>query len=381
MQKFSKFPRVFSAILALGISVTAHAQTAMAEGKVLPGAAVPATAAGSMRPGEKSAENPVRKSDQPNSDQSNAVESASEAQGTIFGSVIDFYGNEVPQAVVTVETIGVGKSQQVLADENGAFLINGLNPQETYRVHVHAQGYVDWSSDEIHVSPGQSVVLAKTGMKLAGDAVSVTVQGDNAVIATEQVELEVHQRVLGIIPNFYVVYDAEHAVPMTTKLKYKLALKVATDPMTMAGVGLLASVDQASNTPDYQQGMRGYGQRLGANAADGFSDIMIGGAILPSLLHQDPRYFYQGKGTNGSRFRHAISAPFICRADSGRREVNFSSMGGDLFSSALSNAYYPQSNRGYSLVFGNFAIGTAERVVSALAQEFVLSRFTSKSAE
>ena len=33
---------------------------------------------------------------------------------------------------------------------------------------------------------------------------------------------------------------------------------------------------------------------------------MIGGAILPSLLHQDPRYFYQGSGTKKSRALHAL---------------------------------------------------------------------------
>jgi hypothetical protein len=58
---------------------------------------------------------------------------------------------------------------------------------------------------------------------------------------------------------------------------------------------------------DFQQGAKGYGQRFGAVAADGITDITIGGAILPSLLHQDPRYFYQGTGTTKSHLFHAIS--------------------------------------------------------------------------
>jgi hypothetical protein len=117
---------------------------------------------------------------------------------------------------------------------------------------------------------------------------------------------------------------------------------------------------------------------LGAISADGFSDIMIGGAILPSLLHQDPRYFYQGTGTTGSRIRHAMLSPFIARNDNGTWGPNYSSLGGDLASSALSNLYYPQSNRGPGLVFGNFAIGTAERIGASLAQEFLISRFTKR---
>ena len=113
-------------------------------------------------------------------------------------------------------------------------------------------------------------------------------------------------------------------------------------------------------------------------AADGYSDILIGGAILPSLLHQDPRYFYQGKGTTKSRVFHAITSPFVCRGDNGQIQPNYSSIGGDLAASALENTFYPQSNRGAGLVFGHFALDTAERAVSSLAQEFLFRRLTPK---
>ena len=99
---------------------------------------------------------------------------------------------------------------------------------------------------------------------------------------------------------------------------------------------------------------------------------MVGGAILPSLLHQDPRYFYQGTGTKKSRFNHAFFHPFVCQGDNGKAQPNYSTLGGDLVSSAVSNLYYPQSNRGASLVFTNFGINTAERVAISLVQEFVL---------
>jgi hypothetical protein len=110
--------------------------------------------------------------------------------------------------------------------------------------------------------------------------------------------------------------------------------------------------------------------------ADGFSDIMIGGAILPSVFHQDPRYFYQGIGTTGSRLRHAMLSPFVARGDNGNWQPNYSSSGGDLGSSALSNLYYPSSNRGAGLVFGNFAIATAERIGASVAQEFLFAKLT-----
>jgi hypothetical protein len=180
---------------------------------------------------------------------------------------------------------------------------------------------------------------------------------------------------LGIIPNFYVVYDPNPA-PLTTRLKFHLALRTSSDVFTVLGVGALAGINQAGDTPNYVQGAKGYGERFGAVAADGLSDIMIGGAILPSLLRQDPRYYYRGTGTNKSRALHAISSPFVCRGDNGRLQPNYSSVGGDLGSSALSNLYYPPTNRGTGLVFQNFFLTTGERMLSSLVQEFVLNRIT-----
>jgi hypothetical protein len=159
-------------------------------------------------------------------------------------------------------------------------------------------------------------------------------------------------------------------------MKFQLALKTSIDPVTAAGVLGWAGIRQASDNLNYGQGWGAYGKRFGVTAADSFSDIMIGGAILPSLLHQDPRYFYQGTGTTGSRIRHAMISPFVARGDNGNWQPNYSSIGGDLASSALSNLYYPRANRGVGLFFGNFAIGTAERVGANLAQEFIIRRFT-----
>jgi hypothetical protein len=163
---------------------------------------------------------------------------------------------------------------------------------------------------------------------------------------------------------------------MTARLKFQMAHRVAVDPVTIVGAAALAGINQAGDTPDYRQGRGGYSQRFGSGYADGVSDILFGGAILPSLLHQDPRYFYQGTGTVKSRLVHALSNPFICRGDNGRVQPNYSSMGGDLISSALSNTYYPASNRGLAFTFQNVGISTAERSLSSVVQEFVLRKLT-----
>lgn len=303
--------------------------------------------------------------------------SAPEPQpGTIVGTVMDVNGGVVPGASVTADGPAAGDHQVVIANETGFFTLTNLRSAVALHVTVKATEFADWTSPAITLSPGQYMEL--TGIKLALAEVETTVTAITVEqLALEQVHTEEKQRVLGVIPNFYVVYD-HNAVPMTTKLKYRLAFKTGTDAVTVVGAAVLAGMNQAADTPDYVQGMKGYGQRFGAAYANEFTDIMIGGAILPSLLHQDPRYFYQGTGTKKSRALHAISAPFICKGDNGNWQFNYSSIGGDLSSGALQNLYYPTSNRGLGLVFTGFVIDTGGRIANALAQEFLLHRLTRK---
>jgi hypothetical protein len=300
--------------------------------------------------------------------------------GSIGGTVLDVNGGLVPGAVVTLDCPSPCKNQTMTANDSAAFNFRSLKFGVPYRARVSANNFEIWTSPAVILTPDHSVFFL-TGIKLnIGDPTeSVTVYASTAQIAVEQVHIEEQQRVLGFIPNFYVVYDSQNAVPLTAKLKFQLAMKVSVDPISVAGIASMAGVRQMAHTPDYVLGAKGYGQRMGAEAANGFSDILIGGAILPSLLHQDPRYFYQGTGATRSRLEHALASPFVCKGDNGRWQPNYSSMGGDLASSALMETYYPQSNRGAGMVFGQFAISTAERELSGVVQEFVLRRLTPRA--
>ncbi|HWE85274.1 MAG TPA: carboxypeptidase-like regulatory domain-containing protein [Terracidiphilus sp.] len=291
------------------------------------------------------------------------------------GTAMDVNNDVIPGAQVTLDGPAPEDKRTALANDNGAFAFEDLKPGVPYHVSISADGFVSWTSPTIVVAPGQYLLFSAGKLAISGGATSVTVYSSSDQIATEQVKIEEQQRVLGVIPNFYVVYQHD-AAPLTTKLKFKLALRAETDPITFIGVAFVAGMDQAGTTPNYGLGAAGYGQRVGALYTNGFTDIMIGGAILPSVLHQDPRYFYQGTGTTKSRFMHAISSPFIARGDNGRWEPNYSSVGGDLATGAISNLYYPESNRGPGLVFENAAITTGGRMVNGLIQEFFLRRLT-----
>ena len=86
-------------------------------------------------------------------------------------------------------------------------------------------------------------------------------------------------------------------------------------------------------------------------------------------------------GTTKSRILHAVSSPFVCRGDNGRPQPNYSTIGGDLASAAISNAYYPASNRGVGLFLSNFLIGTGQRAAANLAQEFIFRHLTHKATQ
>ena len=300
--------------------------------------------------------------------------------GIIVGTVTDLNDDSVPGATVVLEGPALTNPLTVVSNDNGFFEFKDVEPG-TYQVTVSAQGFANWTSPAVILKPSQYEILTGSKLHIATALTTITVASPVASveeIAAEQVKVEEQQRIFGFIPNFYVVYN-HNTAPLTTKLKFKLATKVLYDPVTIIGVAGFAGINQASDNPNYGQGAKGYAERFGAGYADGAIDIMVGGAILPSLLHQDPRYFYQGTGTNKSRALHALSSPFICRGDNGRLQPNYSTLGGDLTTAAIANAYYPASNRGVGLFLGNFFIATSQRALANLAQEFILRRLTPKA--
>jgi len=306
---------------------------------------------------------------------------APDSNGAILvGTVTDSNDETVGAASVVLESSTGSGGQKIVTSENGFFEFHDLQPGVSYHVTVSAPELAPWTSPEFTVEAHQYKILPNVQLRVPTAVTTVEVTQSPVEIATEEVKIAEKQRVFGIIPNFYVVYD-KSPTPLTAKLKFRLAFKVIIDPVTAVGIAMLSGMQQAGDTPDFGQGAEGYAKRFGANSADAVTDIMLGGAILPSLLHQDPRYFYQGTGSNKSRLWHAVSSPFICYGDNGKRQPNYSSLGGDLGSSAISNLYYPESNRGVKLVLGNFAMSTGTRALSGVVQEFVLRKLTHRPGE
>ncbi len=293
---------------------------------------------------------------------------------TVIGTVQDVTGATVPNAHVVLQ--GSEESRTFVTGDNGFFSFEEVKAGTPVRVEVSAPDLKNWSSNEIILQPGQSFTVTDISLGVATVEMAVSAATPEQV-AVEQVKILEQQRVFGVVPNFFVTYERD-AAPLTPKLKFQLAMKALTDPVTITSFGINAAIYQAAGYPSYPQGAAGYGKRLGAAFAGGYSKILLGDAVFPSLLHQDPRYFYQGTGTTKSRLLHAMATPFFTRGDNGKREINYSNILGDLASGALANAYYPSQDRGAGLVVRSAAIGVGGRMVLGIVQEFVLHKWTTQ---
>jgi len=295
--------------------------------------------------------------------------------GTILGTVVDTTDDPIAGAHVILQG-PAGDRLTAITKDDGGFAFDQAPAGVAYQITVTAEGFAE-SNSSITVEPGENKTLPEIKLRILAVQRAVTVSYSSKEVAAQQVKAEEQQRVLRFIPNLYVTYEP-HPEPLTTEMKFHLAYKSLANPVFFARAFAWAGVQQAADTPNYGQGAKGYGKRLAAGFADATTEGLIGNAILPSLLHQDPRYFYQGSGTNKSRALHAMLAPFICKGDNGKTQPNYSNWGGSLISSSISLAYYPSSDRNAQHVFKNFGIGMGLHVGGSLVQEFILDKLTSR---
>ncbi len=296
--------------------------------------------------------------------------------GSVVGTVTDIQDDPVDGATVVLQGPLADDRRTSTTKDDGSFVFDRVTPGTAYQISVTAVGFAEWSSS-VTIAPGESKVVSDVKLRIATAQRAITVGYAPKEIAVQQLKAEEQQRVLGFIPNIYVTYE-RHPEPLTSKMKFDLAYKSLTSPVLWGWLGVWSGIQQAANTPDYSQGAEGYAKRFGANAAGAVTGGLIGNAILPSLLHQDPRYYYRGDGTNRSRAFHAISAPFITPGDNGHLQPNYSTWGGSLISNAIALTYLPSSNRTAGHVFGSFGMEMGIRVFGSVAQEFILHKFTSK---
>jgi hypothetical protein len=182
--------------------------------------------------------------------------------GDVVGTVMDENGNTVANATVVLREPDRDDRRTVVTGENGFFQFSQVQPGVPYQINISTKDFADWTLPAITVEPGQFKIVSGIQLRIPAEHTEIQVTYDHVQVAEEQLHREEKQRVLGIVPNFYVTYESNPA-PLTSRMKFALALKLATDPVTAVGVGVVSAAKQGGNTPDYGQGWDAYGKRVG----------------------------------------------------------------------------------------------------------------------
>jgi hypothetical protein len=300
---------------------------------------------------------------------------AQQLPGSVSGAVVDPSGAAVAGAHVVLTRDDKSPKQELLSGDDGQFSFANVAPGP-FQITVTSELFTTQKvSATLH--PGEKLTVPQIVFGLASESTQVQVNVPLVEVAEEEIRVEEKQRIFGVIPNFYVTY-VPNAAPLASKQKFQLAWRTTIDPVNFAITGAIAGVQQATNTPSgYGQGAQGYGKRYGASYADLVTGTFLGSAVLPSLLKQDPRYFYKGIGSVRSRVLYAIANSVICKGDNGHWQANYSGILGSLASGGISNLYYPAQNRdGATLTVENTLIGIGETAATNLLQEFVIRKLT-----
>ncbi len=294
--------------------------------------------------------------------------------GSISGIIVDQTGAPDAGARVRLSREDQSPDQEVLSGDDGRFSFANVAPGP-FQLTITSAGFATQASSGI-LQSGETYTVPQIALALATAVTEVRVIPSPTEVAEDQIRVQEKQRVLGVVPNFYVSY-VQNAAPLSSKQKFELAWKTTVDPVTFGVTGVIAGIQQAQNDfSGYGQGAQGYAKRYGASYADVVAGTLIGSAILPSLLKQDPRYYYKGSGSKRSRILYAIANSVICKGDDGHWQANYSSMLGSLAAGGISNLYYPADSRGAELTFENTLIGIGESAAVNVLQEFVMRKLT-----
>jgi Carboxypeptidase regulatory-like domain len=298
-----------------------------------------------------------------------------QSSGSISGRVVDQTGVAVAGATLRVTREDQTRNQEALSGDDGQFSLANVVPGP-FHLTVTAAGFaMQTLLGNLH--SGESYAAPQIVLIIATATTEIRVVPPQIEVAEEQIKEQEKQRALGFIPNFYVSY-VPNAAPLAPKQKFELAWKEMIDPVTFGLTGAIAGIEQAQNDfSGYGQGAQGYAKRYGASYANTVTGTLIGSAILPSLLKQDPRYFYKGSGGKRSRILYAVANSVICKGDNGHWQANYSGILGGLAAGGISNLYYPAKDRnGAGLTFENALIGIGATAAANILQEFVIRKLT-----
>jgi hypothetical protein len=169
------------------------------------------------------------------------------------------------------------------------------------------------------------------------------------------------------------ILPGETSHPLTPHGKVVLGLRESVSIFSILGWSSSAGYSHlVDGIPNYGTDKAAFGERLGATALRNVSESIFSVSLFAPLLHEDPRYFELGPDHNvAKRVVYAASRSLITKTDSGHASVNFSLFAGNLLGSALTNAYYPERNRGFGQTMQTFGTSIGGSAFGFVVTEFL----------
>lgn len=299
--------------------------------------------------------------------------------GSIQGIVKDSSGAPIFGAVVAIQGPDLNR-KMTATDVEGTFKISSLVPGN-YSVRISAAGLSDWTAENVSPAASPEPHLLLAVLEVAPEVTTVTVGVSENDVAQAQLSQELKQRVLRVIPNYYVSFEKNPA-PLSTKQKFHLGLRTLVDPATIAASGITAGIQQSMNSyHQWGQGSQAYGKRFAAAYGTVATNLIITSALAESAFHQDPRYFYNGEGTKAQRAWYAVKSAFRTKGDNGKWQPPYAGVSGAIAAAEISQLYYPGSRTQYTLLGRTLMFHFAGLVALNLSEEFLLKKLTHHAPE
>jgi hypothetical protein len=172
------------------------------------------------------------------------------------------------------------------------------------------------------------------------------------------------------MPNFRAVSAGTRPPPPTAKHAFKIATQNSFDYSSFVFVGITSAMAEWTDAhPQLGEGMKGYGRYYWRGYLDKTDGNYLVIFAMPTILHEDERYYALGQGSIWKRGTYAATRIFITPDYHGHNTVNFAELLGRAGAQAISVTYYPSKSRTASAIGEKYAYALGRDALTNVFRE------------
>lgn len=179
------------------------------------------------------------------------------------------------------------------------------------------------------------------------------------------------KRILGLMPNYRSVSSGAVPEPPTAKRNLQIATRQSLDYSSFIFLGITSlAAEGLDEHPSLGKGVPGFWGYTWRGFLDKTDNTYQSAFLLPTLLHEDGRYYAMGTGSKWKRLGYSSSRVIVTRTYGGHETFNFAGIGGKVGAQAVSRSYYPGSASTFGVLATKFGYSIARDVGFTVFREF-----------